>query len=298
MSAGFPARPRPMEPDDVEAVDELSSRCFDDLARRLDLPTPPDSQPSRQQTAASHGRLRHLLTAHGDGAWVIDGIDGPLAAALALRRERFWGLSLLVVDPSAQGRGLGRAALEACMTTARDASRGMILSSLDPRATRLYTDVGFGEHPGLRAFGTVDRAGLPAEGARVRRAREEDRELVAAVDRAVRGGAHGSDLDALLAHADGWWTVDAAGRRGYAILVGNRVALLAAEDVVSARALLVRCLVEADADTEVAVPTLTEATDWALPLLRDAGLDVRPAGPLFTQGFDPPARYLPNPTWL
>lgn len=298
MSVGFSPRPRPMEPDDVEAVDELSNRCFDDLTRRLGLPTPPDNRPSRQQTAASHGRLRHLLTAHGEGAWVIDGADGPLAAALALRRERFWGLSLLVVDPDAQGRGLGRAALEACMTTARDAGRGMILSSPDPRATRLYTGVGFAEHPGLRAFGTVERAGLPSEPVPVREAREDDRELAAAVDRAVRGGTHGSDLDALLARADGWWAVDGPERRGYAILVGNRVALLAAEDVASARALLVRCLAEADADSEVAVPTLNEAADWALPLLQDAGLDVRPAGPMFTRGFDPPARYLPNPTWL
>lgn len=287
-----------MEPGDVGAVDALSNRCFDDLTRRLDLPTPPDDQPSRQQTAASHGRLHHLLAEHGQGAWVVDGDDGLLAAALALRHERFWGLSLLVVDPDAQGRGLGRAALEACMTTAEGADRGMILSSLDPRATRLYTGAGFAEHPGRRAFGTVERAGLPAESVQVREAREDDREFAADVDRAVRGGSHGSDLDALLSHADGWWAVDAAGGRGYAVLVGNRLALLAAEDVASARALLVRCLAEATAGKEVAVPTLSGASGWALGILRDAGLAVHPAGPLFTRGFDPPAAYLPNPAWL
>lgn len=287
-----------MEPGDVEAVDALSNRCFDDLTRRLDLPTPPDNQPSRQQVAASHGRLHHLLAAHGEGAWVVDGDDGPLAAALALRREDFWGLSLLVVDPDAQGRGLGRAVLEASMTTAGGAARAMILSSLDPRATRLYTGAGFAEHPGRRAFGTVDRAGLPAEPVQVRQAREADRGLAADVDRAVRGGPHGSDLDALLSHADGWWAVETPGRRGYAVLVGNRLALLAAEDVESARALLVRCLAEAALGKEVAVPTLSGATGWALGILKGAGLAVHPAGPLFSRGFDPPAAYLPNPAWL
>ncbi|HVM14635.1 MAG TPA: GNAT family N-acetyltransferase, partial [Egibacteraceae bacterium] len=287
-----------MEPDDVEAVDGLSSRCFDDLTRRLDLPTPPNDEPSQEQIAASHRRLRHLLNAHAAGAWVIDGDDGPLAAALALRHEDFWGLSLLVVDPAAQGRGLGRAALQAAMTTGEGAGRGLILSSLDPRATRLYRGAGFAEHPGLRAFGRVNRDGLPHQPATVREAREDDRELAADVDRAVRGGPHGTDLEPLLAAADSWWAVDARGRRGYAILVKNRLALLAAEDIDTARALLVRCLAEADADKEVAVPTLNGATRWAVEILRGAGPAVHPSGPFFTRGFDPPPLYLPNPAWL
>lgn len=293
-----PRPPRPMRVDDVEAVDELANRCFDDLARRLDLPTPPGDGASDAQTAASHRRLRHLVAAHGEGAWVVDGDDGLRAAALALRQERFWGLSLLVVDAAAQGRGLGRTLLEASMTTADDAACGLILSSPDPRATRLYTRAGFVEHPGLRAVGTVRRAGLAPEHVAVREATDADRELAADVDRGARGGAHGGDLDVLLDHAAGWWVVDAGPRRGYAVLVGNRVALLAATDGDAARALLTRSLAEADADREVAVPTLNAAHDWATELLGRAGLAVRAAGPTFVRGFDPPAYYLPNGAWL
>lgn len=290
--------PRPMRPDDVAAVDELSTRSFDALARRLDLPTPPSDQPSAAETAASHRRLRHLLAAHGEGAWVIDGDDGPQAAALALRRERFWGLSLFVVDPAAQGRGLGGTVLQASMTTSQGATRAMILSSQDPRATRLYVRAGFAEHRGLRAVGTVRRDGLAGESLVVREAREADRELAAEVDRGARGGPHAGELEVLLAHAAGWWVVDDGGRRGYAVLVQNRVALLAATDADAARALLVRCLAEADHGRQVAVPTLNAAQGWAVELVRAAGLTVHPSGPTFTRGFDPPPWYLPNGAWL
>lgn len=295
-----PARPRPMRPDDVEAVDELSIRCFDDLARRLDLPTPPDDRRGEAQVAASHRRLRHLLDAHGEGAWVIDGDgnDGPRAAALALRHERFWGLSLLVVDAAAQGRGLGHAVLHASMETCPADGAAMILSSEDPRATRLYTRAGFAEHAGLRAYGVVQRAGLDREPVAVREARDGDRALAAEVDRKARGGPHGSDLDTLLGHAAGWWVVEDGTRRGYAVLVANRVALLAATHVEAARALLLRCLAEADGDREAAVPTLNAATDWAVDIVRGVGLAVHSAGPAFTRGFDPPSLYLPNASWL
>lgn len=293
-----PARPRPMRPGDVEAVDELSTRCFDELARRLDLPTPPDDQRAGAQVAASHRRLRHLLDVHGDGAWVVDPDGGPQAAALALRHERFWGLSLLVVDPAAQGRGLGQAVLEAAMSTCPADGCAMILSSQDPRATRLYTRAGFAEHPGLRAVGTVQRSGLAAEPVTVREARDADRELAAEVDRSARGGPHGADLDALLAHAAGWWVVDEGTRRGYAVLVQNRLALLVATERDAAEALLLRCLAEAAPDREVAVPTLRAANSWAVELLTAAGLRVRPGGPTFTRGFDPHPLHLPNGAWL
>ncbi|HVL99784.1 MAG TPA: GNAT family N-acetyltransferase [Egibacteraceae bacterium] len=286
-----------MRPDDVAAVDALSTRCFDDLARRLDLPTPSDGPPSEAETAASHGRLRHLLAFHGDGAWVVDGDDGLAAAALALRRERFWGLSLLVVDPAAQGRGLGRQVLQASMVTSADAARAMVLSSQDPRATRLYGGAGFAEHAGLRAVGTVRRAGLAHEAAVVRDGRDADRELAAEVDRGVRGGPHAAELDVLLDHAAGWWVVDEGACRGYAVLVQNRVALLAATDAEAARALLVRCLGAADPHRQVAVPALG-AEAWAVELVRGAGLTVHPSGPTFTRGLGPPPWYLPNPAWL
>src|SRR5215207_7427698 len=118
---------RPMRDDDVSEVHEVNLRAFEDLARRQgyeDLPPP--------AVAAAHGRLRRLLTADPGGAWVAER-DGAIAgAALALLREGLWGLSLLVVDPDAQGTGAGRELLARAHEYADGARGRVILSSSDP----------------------------------------------------------------------------------------------------------------------------------------------------------------------
>ena len=48
------------------------------------------------------------------------------------------------------------------------APRGIILSSLDPRALHRYATAGFGLSPSVQAHGSVDRSALPAPSAAVR----------------------------------------------------------------------------------------------------------------------------------
>ena len=78
---------------------------------------------------------------------------------------------------------------------------------------------------------------------------ERDIPLTEAVDRAVRGAAHGSDIEAFL-RADRRLFVTPD--RGYAVLGGNGVNLLAALDEDAARDLLLAVLAARPADQEVA----------------------------------------------
>ncbi len=53
-------------------------------------------------------------------------------------REGVWGLSIFAVRPGLQSAGLGRALLGRALAHGAGARGGIILSSPDPRALRLY----------------------------------------------------------------------------------------------------------------------------------------------------------------
>src|SRR6185503_6059562 len=108
-------------------------------------------------------------------------------AAFALVREGLWGLSLLVVDPPAQSGGAGRELLRLAWEYGNGARGHVILSSTDPRAMRAYARLGLDAHPCLAARG-APRVAAPPE---VRAGGRSDLPLTEAVDRAVRGAAHG-----------------------------------------------------------------------------------------------------------
>lgn len=92
---------------------------------------------SPPRTARFHRRVRHLADTDPGGCWLAEDTAGrPVGAALASRREGLWGLSLLVVDPRARGKGVGTALLRRAMTHARGALRGMICGNGDPLAAR------------------------------------------------------------------------------------------------------------------------------------------------------------------
>ena len=72
-----------------------------------------------------------------------------------------------VVSVAAHGRpggpsaGAGRALLERSLAYGPDTDAGLIISSSDPRALRLYALAGFALRPTLEARGDVDRDSLP-----------------------------------------------------------------------------------------------------------------------------------------
>jgi GNAT superfamily N-acetyltransferase len=281
-------RLRRMTDEDVETVNDLTVATFEDLSRRSG--EPPGERPPAD---AAYVRLRRLLDSDPDGCWVAEE-DGALAgAALALLREGVWGLSLLVVRPDMQSRGVGGALLDRTLVYADGARGGIILSSSDARAQRVYGRAGFARHPTSVATGSPRGVIAAPE---VRPFTDADHPAAASIGRAVRGAAHGADLDALAAAG---CELLAYPGRGYAAHRGGAVKVLAAADDEAAAALLRTVLARMPADAEAEVEWLTASKQWAIDVVQAAGLDVRPYGALFLRGETGSFRpYLPGGAYL
>src|SRR3954471_2448726 len=133
-----------MTTDDVEACREVQTRAFQAYDRAHGEPV---SNPDDAAMARQRGRFHHFMTHDPGGCWVATVDDVVVGAALALRRDQLWGLSLLAVDPDRQGNGAGRALLRASLGHAAGTTVGIILSSADPRAMRSYALAGFDLFP-------------------------------------------------------------------------------------------------------------------------------------------------------
>jgi GNAT superfamily N-acetyltransferase len=280
---------RPMRDQDVEAVNDLAVAAFEDLERRNHRPVSEQPRPEN-----AYVRLRRLLATDPGGCWVVDGEDGALAGVgLAILRDGLWGLSLLAVRPGLQSAGLGSALLRRALAYGNGARGGIILASADPRALRAYARAGFTLHPTVSAHG-VPQGVAPAP--EVRPFTDADHAMAAAVDRAVRGAAHGGDLDALA--AAGCERL-AFPERGYAIHHRGALKLLAATDDEAAAALLRTVLARTPEGAEAEVEWLTGAQQWAIDVAVDARLELRTGGGLFLRGETGTFRpYLPGGSYL
>jgi GNAT superfamily N-acetyltransferase len=273
---------------DATAVHELSARTFEDLAERFHEPPPPPPRVARSLV-----RIHHLLERDPGGAWVAEHDGELVGAALAIERDGLWGLSLLVVDPAHQSRGLGRALLGRALAHGGGGRRGgVILASSDSRALRTYACAGFTPHPSLFARGQPDGVERPPG---VRDGGEADRGLIDEVDRAVRGVPHGDDVDAMLRAGSRLLIAD----RGYAVVDGGRVRLLGALHDEAAADLLRAALAETPPGAEASVEWITALQAWAVAPVLDAGLALRVDGAVFVRGdvgrFRP---YLPSGAYL
>ena len=130
---------RPATLDDLPACERIWREALDDYFPRIGIrPLPPENP--------TIGRLhRHTLASDPDlfRAAVLreDGDERVVGFASAVQRERVWFLSMLFVEPSMQGRGIGRRLLEetlppdgAILATAADAAQ--------PISNALYASVG------------------------------------------------------------------------------------------------------------------------------------------------------------
>jgi GNAT superfamily N-acetyltransferase len=268
---------RPMRAGDVEAAFRMTQDAFSGGP-------PPEPRPPV--------RIAHLLDTDPGGCWVAD--DGALAGvAIGIVREGLWGLSLLVVRPDVQARGVGRALMEPALAHGAGTRGGLILSSTDPRAMRRYARAGFALRPCVAAAGTVDRSALPALCGAVRES--ADAEATAPFSRAVRGATHAPDVPAMLASGGALLRHE----RGFAVHAGGTVKLLAALDDDAARALLWGCLAASGPGATVGVDFLTAGQDWAVEVCLAAGLALSPDGPLFARGDVGPLRpYVPSGAYL
>ena len=287
---------RPMTEADVEAAERLSAEGFHELDVRMSRRSWPDPRPrSPERSQAWVARTRHFLATDPGGCWVAEDAAGMVGFATSYTRELMWVLATYAVRPDAQGRGVGRALLEAALHHGRGCLRGMLASSSDPKAARRYRQAGFSLHPQMFLSGTVDRSAIPAVG-RVREGTAADVELMDSVDRRTRGAAHGPDHQVML----GLWRLvvsDTSTGSGYAYVdASGRVQLLAATSRRTATRLLWEAL--ASAPGEVDVAHVTAANEWAVDVGLAARLELHQEGYLALRNMRPPAPYLPNGAFL
>ena len=244
--------------------------------------TSPGEQAPRPEVAgqaaalAWERRARHLLSTDAPGAWLAERDGRVLGSALALRREGWWVLSGLDVLPGPDGNEVGRLLMERAVNHGAAALRGFIGAAPHSPSLALYRVLGHRLHPTLRLAGVVDRTALPVVGS-VREGAPADVDLADAVDRLVRGAAHGPD-HAYLAQDHALLVAESPSGRGYAWVGAEGPAVVAATDVPTARELLWEVFGRTPAGDTVAVERVTAEQDWAVDLAVRAGLGIGPGG--------------------
>lgn len=284
MSAGDELRIRPLERADLPAVATVSAAAFE-------FEITDAAQAQRWEE-----RLAYPIATDPEGVFVAERAGRVIGAAQALVRERLWCLSLLAVDPSVQSAGAGRALLERTLGYGADSDGGLIVSSNDPRALRLYALAGFSLRPTFQAEGTIDRRALPRSNGLVRDGGASDLEALADISRRVRGAAHTTELAFALGRGSRLLRL---GDRGFCVVVpGHAVWLLAARDEEAATALLWSALEGVEETDGVSVRWITEEQGWAIDVLVRVGLSLTTYGALAVRGRPGTlAPFIPSPAF-
>jgi GNAT superfamily N-acetyltransferase len=270
---------RPLLPTDVAASRLVMHAALENLGEQMPEPTP-------EIIARGEARIAHLQQTDPGSAWVAEQDGEVVGCGLALVREGMWFLSLLMVDPAQQGKGVGRQLLDATLQTATD--RSWILATTDPAALRRYRRAGFDLVPCLTSSGTVDRSLIPTTSVR-EGSWAEHGELVDDVARRVRGAGLAPDLAYLEAMEMRLLVADG----GYAILRKAGLASLAATTPQIAAELL--WTVFAEAPEPVEVDWLAHDQQWAIDVCLDARLPLlKGGGHVFLRGQPPMSPYLPS----
>jgi len=252
---------------------------------------------SIQDERRRQDRTRHFLGTDPGGSWVAEENGTVIGMSQSFVREDYWMLSQLGTVPGRQGHGVGRELLRLALSHGDPDSPGTIQCSRDPKAMALYTSFGFVLHPVVAAWGVM-RPGSVTRPAEVRRLEPDavtDRELevIARIDRAVRGSARSVDIVSMLAqpgcrlllHAD----------QGYAVARDERIVTLGARQEESASLVLRAMLAESPVGETIEINWLTSAQQWAIRVVVEAGIELQPYGPVMVRGMDgPPTPYIPS----
>lgn len=146
---------------DVEAMCDIFFASYNDLHRRHGLA---EEDPEDRDWLAD--AIRHVLRTDPIGTVLATDDGTPTAFATSYLRDSYWFLSFLFVSPDAQGRGVGKALLDAVMPPESDGlTRALVVESFQPVSTGLYA--GHGITPrGVRYVltGLTDPVRLPESG--------------------------------------------------------------------------------------------------------------------------------------
>jgi ribosomal protein S18 acetylase RimI-like enzyme len=133
-------------PEDYDAIAELTVRVYVDGNLASDQYTP-----QLADVAGRAERSELLVVRDAEGrvvgsvALVLSGDFGEV-----LESDDEAAFRMLVVDPSARGRGVGRLLVTSCLDRARAVGKRRVVISTDPRMTaahRLYEGLGFTRLP-------------------------------------------------------------------------------------------------------------------------------------------------------
>ena len=282
-----------MTPADADGVYRTSSEALTETPAELEEVR----ARSAEEVERRKQRYRHFLRHDPEGAWVATDGERVVGVALALAREGVWVLSLFAVAEEYRGAGVGRELLDRALGYAEGRKGAILAASTHPAALRRYALAGFDLYPTLMAKGRVRREALPS-GLKVREGARGDLELVGEIDRLLRGGAHGPDLEFMLHTGSRLLVAERAAGRGYAVVREGSPAIVAATAPEVAADLLWACLAQSTG-AGVEVRWITGAQRWAVPVVLEAGLSLSPAGPICVKGeLGPFTPYLPSGPFL
>jgi GNAT superfamily N-acetyltransferase len=277
-----------MAVEDVDAAMAVVNAANADQVARGVVPQPPPR--TAAQTAAIRRAHVRFVERDGPGAWVAAHEGSVVGMAEAIRRDGFWGLSMLFVRPEDQSRGVGRALLGATLGYAEGADIRMIQSSPDPRAMRRYAQAGLAMHPTAEISGSPDRKSIPV-GLPGRHGDADDLELVASVEAAL-GRSRSEDVAFGLEVGDRLDVVETDGRRGWMLWQSGRLHMLGATDEETAAILLWRYI--GQTGDNASVFGLTAAQNWAFDVAHEARLSLRVDGAMFVAGMAIPGPWIPS----
>jgi len=252
---------------------------------------------SIQDERRRQDRTRHFLGTDPGGSWVAEENGTVIGMSQSFVREDYWMLSQLGTVPGRQGHGVGRELLRLALSHGDPDSPGTIQCSRDPKAMALYTSFGFVLHPVVAAWGVM-RPGSVTRPAEVERFEPEavtDRELevIAGIDRAVRGSARSVDIVSMLAQPGNRLLLYAD--QGYAVSKDERIVTLGARQEESASLVLRAMLAETPVGETIEINWLTSSQQWAIRVVVEAGIELQPYGPVMVRGMDgPPSPYIPS----
>ena len=239
-------RIRPASEDDAVTCSRIFFDAFESIATRHSFPI---EAGSREFTDF---QTKLMLATEGITGLVAERDGEIVGSAFADERGAIVGIGPVIVDPSVQDAGVGRALMEALLTRARErdvAGVRLVQTAYHYRSFALYAKLGFIVREPLSVFqGEVPHAGLPSR--TVRSASAADIDACNAVCRRVHGHDRCVELTAWVGLGSAR-VVEVAGRiTGYATGFGygwhavgesdeDVIALLGSADAIQGLGILV-----------------------------------------------------------